>query len=281
LPEAESALAIPSHEAIMKKFSLSGPTKLVAFLVLLPTGFNAFGASTTISDTPLPVTSSVPPNIMFVIDDSGSMSHIVVDSPYDAATTYLNCASPFPGGSATVLGARSSTYEYGFRVMKADGTTEVRVNDGSINYIAFNSGANTCFDSNLYYLVTSLNALGDPLGTYWRSNTTNGTSIYTGNYLNWFFCTGAAPNCNAAANFGAGAQRKPGTRTRLEVVKDSAKSVITGLGSVRVGLAAFSGESGGSLKVPVANLSAQTSAGRSERRLKRKSTTLPMPAGHL
>lgn len=240
----------------MKNISLWNPAKLAIFVALLSNGLNVLGASTEITDTPLPVTSSVAPNIMFVIDDSGSMSHIVVDSPYDAATTYLNCASPFPGGSATVLGARSSSHEYGFRVMKADGTTAVRVDDGSINYVGFNSAANTCFDPSLYYLVTSLNALGDPLGTYWRSNTANGTSIYTGNYLNWFFCTGTAPNCNVAANFGAGAQRKPGTKTRLEVVKASAKSVITGLGNVRVGLTGYSEEAGGSLKVQVAGLDA-------------------------
>lgn len=234
------------------------PTKIVLSVALAIAAPLSHGASTELTDTPLPVISSVAPNIMFVIDDSGSMSHIVVDTPYDASVTYSTCttpAAPFDQGSATVIGARSTGYEFGVGIWKDGSGTYVRVDDGSVNYYSYDAAANRCFNPNLYYLVTSLNATYDR-GDAWRSNTSNGTSIYTGNYLNWFFCTGTAPNCNSATNFGGGAQRKPGTKTRLEVVKESAKEVITGLGNVRVGLTGYAGDAGGSLKAEVKTLDA-------------------------
>jgi type IV pilus assembly protein PilY1 len=43
-------------------------------------------ADLNLADAPLFVAGNVDPNIMFLIDDSGSMHNIVPDAPYDAAT---------------------------------------------------------------------------------------------------------------------------------------------------------------------------------------------------
>ena len=46
-------------------------------------------APLTLPDVPLVVATSVSPNIVLLIDNSGSMSNIVPDTPYDANTIYL------------------------------------------------------------------------------------------------------------------------------------------------------------------------------------------------
>ena len=47
----------------------------------------------TIDDVPPAVQNNVPPNFMFMIDNSGSMSNIVLGAPYDPAVTYTSSCS--------------------------------------------------------------------------------------------------------------------------------------------------------------------------------------------
>lgn len=207
-----------------------------------------------LSDTPLPVQSSVAPNIMLMVDTSGSMINIVPDTPYDPTVTYLDsCPNPAPGGVA----APAMPTGYSNDVMiDSDGSVEIRSvlfdNDGDPYYSKkrFGTGGNErCFDPALRYSARLL------------APVTSLDTAYTGNYLNWYFCTGTAPNCNGSANFGAGAKRKPGTQTRLEITKLAASAIIDSLDTVRTGLSRYnsaSSGSGGELTIPMAlNDSAQ------------------------
>jgi type IV pilus assembly protein PilY1 len=70
---------------------------LIAGLVGLSSFTTAYAA---ISQVPLYLTTAVKPNVMLMLDDSGSMWNIVPDAPYDPNATYLaNCpASRTLGG---------------------------------------------------------------------------------------------------------------------------------------------------------------------------------------
>src|SRR5689334_6445825 len=48
-------------------------------------------AQLTLPDVPLVVSTTVSPNIILLLDDSGSMTNIVPDTPYNANTTYFTC----------------------------------------------------------------------------------------------------------------------------------------------------------------------------------------------
>lgn len=221
--------------------------KIIATVALSACYPMAFAGSTDISNSPLPVNSSVLPNIIFTLDTSGSMSNIVPGSPtdtvpYDASITYLaSCPSVFAGGVAAPL---YSATDYEFNV-DSSGVVTVGPNGGTL--VTFGTGTGQkCFDPTLRYSA-------------FLNNSPDSVTDYTGNYLNWYFCTGSAPNCDTAANFGASATRKPGTLTRIEATQSAAKIIVDSLANVRTGLVRYkpnfgSGTTtaGGQLSVAVA-----------------------------
>src|SRR3954465_146649 len=57
-----------------------------------------------IDDVPPAVQNNVPPNFMFMIDNSGSMNNIVPAAPYSATGTYTtSCATPAPVSATQVV----------------------------------------------------------------------------------------------------------------------------------------------------------------------------------
>ena len=66
---------------------------LIAGLIMWYTGqgLNLNAEPLDLPNVPLEVSTVVPPNIIFLIDDSGSMNNIVPELPYDANTTYFTC----------------------------------------------------------------------------------------------------------------------------------------------------------------------------------------------
>ena len=228
-------------------------TMLLCLLHQLP----ALAASADLTDIPLPVISSVAPNIMMMLDTSGSMTNIVPDTPYDAAVTYLDAcpaANVLPGGAATI-GTLNNSNTFDIAI-KSDGTARVVVagtGSGSTGRSFGTGSGQFCFDPALRYNAR-LNA--DTSSSTTGNCGAGGTpcnypgsgyldAVFAGNYLNWYFCSGAAPSCNVAANFGANAQRKAGTKTRIEITRTAAKDIIDSLDNVRVGLARYNSVSGG------------------------------------
>lgn len=212
----------------------------------------SFSASTDLTDTPLPVVSSVAPNIMMMLDTSGSMSNIVPDTPYDPSVTYLAfCPDVLPGGAATVAALNANnTFDL---AVQTDGTARLRVfGTGSSKHDStFGTGAGqVCFDPVLRYNArlnadsTTTTNCGSSAQCYYPGSGYL-DAVYTGNFLNWYFCTGAAPNCNAGANFDANAKRKPGASTRLEIARSASKNIVDSLDKVRVGLARYNSASSG------------------------------------
>jgi type IV pilus assembly protein PilY1 len=230
----------------------------------------SFAASSDLSDTPLPVTSSVQPNLMFMIDTSGSMYSIVPDTPYDAGTTYVTCpaGNQLSGNFALVTGANAISTVWSLTVRNSDGTVYIDEGDtntpGNINTFG-TTGGNKCFKEDEYYkaALNAYNAANETTGAS-RGNIAKARAwppaIYSGNYLNWYFGATATPT--SAANFGANATMKPGTTTRLAVAKTSTASVVTGLDKVRIGLFTYDNPagdystSGGKLLLPMTDLSA-------------------------
>ena len=217
----------------MKTSRTSKQGLILAALLALHTAPHA--GPVDLSDTPLPVQSSVAPNIMFMFDTSGSMGYIIPDAPYDPSVTYLSscpAANTVPGG---VAAPAIPTNQYVITYIVA-GVPRLYVYDGSA-YVYRTFGTDEgkyCFDPALRYDAA--------LKQYPSSDHT----AYDGNFLNWYFCTGAAPNCNSGASFGTGADRRPGAKTRLEVAKVAATAIVNSLDTVRTGLARYNSTGTGS-----------------------------------
>jgi type IV pilus assembly protein PilY1 len=225
---------------------------------LIPQG--AAAAETDIADLPMAVSNNAPPNFMFMLDNSGSMSNIVPDAPYSATgNSYLS-------GSCTADNQK----------VQADNVVSLRIENGvpeiqlgsSVGSgrsattctagCTLGTGAgNVCFDDNATYTKVRLLATESSCGSNCR--TASGASYlpaaYSGRYLNWYFGTGTLTGWG---------NRKPGTQTRLEIAKQGAKAAIdtiplktaTTVTKARVGLTTYNGADGGLLVQAVTDLDA-------------------------
>lgn len=225
----------------------------------------SFGAAAqTINDVPMAVKNNVPPNFMFMIDNSGSMTNIVPTAPYDASVNY----TPTSNCSGTqVLGAGATVY---IRIASVSGVRRSFIREGGNNYRhstqtntgTFGNNSYRCFSRNAEYsahLLASSNNNTEPPGFL--------PSVYTGNYLNWYFGT----TCSGTTAW-SGSKKPLGSctgsvQTRMEIAIGAGKKMVDTLPkpitstadtSIRVGLSTYySGNNGdgGTLLVPIKNLS--------------------------
>lgn len=210
-----------------------------------------------ISQSPLLTSASVPPNIYFSLDSSGSMWHILPDDPYDPSVTYFNCPSTMafhpnvtteirvyvPNGFPFIVDLNAqSAYVWG--------NTPGR---GSYGY------PKKCFTPDAFY-QTSIIA-NQQYSRDWRgpglgnSGQYPGYTTYSGNYLNWYF--GSAPT-----EFGYNAARKPDTKSRYQVMQTVTNSLLDSLANktVRVGIGGFNDESGANILVGIADINTNLNA---------------------
>lgn len=199
--------------------------------------------SLNLGQAPLYLVGNVPPNIMLMLDNSGSMSNIVPDTPYDPNTTFLaSCpsANTVPGGTDPPAFPTSATIS--MQVIK--GVPNIRY--GGKNYFYGTTGTGRCFHPTKWYNA-KLNASAN-CGTNCYDSEGAGylDAVYTGNYLNWYF--GSLPTVWTG-------RKKPLTQSRLEIAQTAAKSLLDSLSNVRVGLATYNGGDGGSLREVLADIS--------------------------
>ncbi|MCV0438669.1 MAG: hypothetical protein K5880_08545 [Hydrogenophaga sp.] len=215
-----------------------------------------------INDVPMAVKNNVAPNFMFMIDNSGSMSNIVPEAPYNAANDYT------PSSDCAAGNRISAGTSVDLRIATAGGQRRSFIRYGGNNYRhstqtptgTFGTAAQRCFVRNSLYparLLADSNSNTEPSGYL--------ASEYTGNYLNWYFSTACS-----ATNVWSGT-RKPidscsgSVQTRMEVAKASAKLLVDALPvptsaspdyAVRIGLSTYYSGDGGTLLSPIKNLSA-------------------------
>jgi type IV pilus assembly protein PilY1 len=227
-------------------FSLrrAGLALLAASLLSAPTLGQA--AQLTFANEPLHVSTFVDPNIMFLIDNSGSMSNVVPDSPYDATADYT------PAGCGTTITKQGST----------SNTISLRINS-STPKIRVGSGGNVditalCFDATTTYFGklnadTTSSCGGDdfcPSGYL--------PAEYTGNYLNWYFSS----TDNTATWTNQAMKPATGVKTRMQIAQEASKSLLDSLATskVRVGLASYSGSNGATINQVMNNITSNLSS---------------------
>ena len=75
-------------------------------LILLAGHSTGQAALLKLPDSPLFVSGFVDPNIMFLIDNSGSMSNIVPDTPYDPESQDISCPTGITVGTGLKIELR-------------------------------------------------------------------------------------------------------------------------------------------------------------------------------
>ncbi len=192
----------------------------------------AFASPLSLPTTPLITASAVEPNLMLLLDSSGSMGNIVEDAPYDADIDYYDCPT-------------ANTLDNDDRV-----DIKIDYDDGEVEEVSFegyvfdaSSEDYGCFADEVIYsarLYADKDDGKEPSG-YLPAN-------YTGNYLNWYF--------NSANSYFVGGKRV-GTFSRLQIAKKAATGLIDGLDGIRVGLAKYDGGSGAEILTNIDVLSTE------------------------
>jgi type IV pilus assembly protein PilY1 len=204
---------------------------------------SASAAPLNLSETPLFVSGYVEPNIMFVLDSSGSMRHVVPDTPYDESKTDFLCPS------SNLI---DNDDEISLRVTSS-GTPYIYVR--SYEHYDWGTGSGTgptgrdygCFDPDLIY-DARLNAVSGSNGS--TKSPSGSSALYTGHYLNWYFGSDPAADCssyvakNKSPSWGTDARHHPCAIPRMEVLREAGKDLVNGLNNVRVGLATYDGSDG-------------------------------------
>ena len=249
-----------------KNYKLLFMQCIVAISAPMVSTLNAFAGTTDISDIPMAVENNVAPNFMYMIDNSGSMSNIVPDAPYSAATTYLTCPTSkivSAGFSDPTDPPSSPTYDI---LIKSDGTPSFKKDS---TYYKFGTGSGrVCFDSTKYY---NFRLLADTSSNHTSDCGSGNTpckypgsgyldAVYSGNFLNWYFA--AAPHYTDPTTLDYDSGRKAGTQTRLEIAKSSVAAVLDTIplktvsikAKARIGLSTYNGDDGGKLLQNVADL---------------------------
>lgn len=216
-----------TNKHILSKFGL---TLWMATAVVMPNVGNA--APGTLASVPLFTQANADPNILFHLDSSGSMRHILAESPYDADVTYD--ANPDNAAENTCTGG--NILAAGETVTLSISSGDPKITYNGANYDLGNGTGKICFDPTLNYLATL------------HTNSGSGADIiYTGNYLNWYF--------NPGTTTGAWSDAKPETRTRMAAAQSTLTTLVSSLSNVRAGFSTFDGESGADIDVTVDDIS--------------------------
>ncbi|WP_444883715.1 pilus assembly protein [Microbulbifer sp. PSTR4-B] len=208
-----------------------------ALLLTLPT--STFAAPGNLSDVPLYSRGSAEPNIMFLLDSSGSMQKIVYPpSEYDVdANDKPSCSSPLS----------DEGYDIRFAVSTSSGAVLFSV-DGGDTWKTWNSTTN-CFDEEEEYrarLYANTYASG---GAYFYTDDSNNYEAnVTGDFLNWYFSDETSLGSYVADKFldeDGNPKRSKVDIRRTDVMKSAAKDLVSQLEDVRIGLMQFNGNHGG------------------------------------
>ncbi|MEI6069001.1 MAG: PilC/PilY family type IV pilus protein [Methylococcaceae bacterium] len=217
---------------------------IIVWGLLICAVFNSAQAAITPAQKPLYVgISAAKPNIMLMIDSSGSMTTEVtttstISSPSAAPSTFSYTCSKAISGGVTPPGTPATPI---YMTVTAMGVVKVCTNTSCSK--STNFSRNSCFSNNKNYNVA-----------YYSPASLLSGGPYTGLQLNWYFSQGS---------FNAGSLAATATTIikRTVIAKQAATDLMTALtpdtgssATVRMGLAKYNYDSGGSLLSEIKDL---------------------------
>ncbi len=224
-------------------------SSMIWLSALLAAQLSATASAGTVSKTPLFLTSKAKPNIMLLIDNSGSMSNIVPEAPYDASATY-GCPATLRVVNTSQIDIRIDANGIPFF---HNGTDIDWVNDATHVLGKTGTAGRTlgCFDPALQYQARLFASDGVSPSSYLDAE-------YSGHYLNWYFGSDNSGTSYAVGgmspDWGTGTIRlKPGTLRRIDIAQMAAKSLVDSLDNTHLGLAAYDGDHGADIRLGVAD----------------------------
>lgn len=211
----------------------------------------SMAAATDIKDIPMAIANNAPPNIMLMIDDSGSMDNIVAEA-------FTNNLASCDSGNTVAGGVAAPTIptansQWRFRIR--NGVPKIRIS--GTDYDWGNTTGKRCFNPTLQYKVKIYADSGSDLCTgattcYEPDNPDIGEAVYSGAYLNWYM----GYDVPVGTMLTGWTNRRPGTKDRMEVARQAGKDIVNALelDKQNVGLSGYLGGTGGRLLAEIKNL---------------------------
>lgn len=225
-------MAAMKHYFNLKENYDGGPGRFMVGLGLVL--FTKLAIAGNPAQVPLFLSLPVKPNVMLMLDNSGSMNNIVPDAPYDPTIVY-DCPAASQIAPCNSFGCIQIRINGGVPSIY-DGSVDVYNNTGG-TYALGKGAGQKCFNSSSEYSALLIADNPDHSAPAYFT----GDTEYTGNYLNWYF------DASNTGSWGNGTQ-KPGTKSRLEITKQSGTDLVNSLDNVRLGLSAYyNREDGGQL----------------------------------
>ena len=212
--------------------------------------------SLELPDLPLLLVSSIEPNVMVVLDDSGSMADDWYYGDYDPNANYGSCPS-----SIRINGYYANGQQWRLVTAKTDSNGNAYFEYQGNNYAwgtqnAYDTATGypqRCFDPNDFYYVKYSDDFTNHHGNNWSIN--NYRALY-GNFWNFYFSNDDQTDGD---NWGEEDQ-KFGVGERIEIAQDAAKILVRNIDGIRVGLGGFDGSEGGRVLVNVDSVDAVVNA---------------------
>lgn len=194
-------------------------------LVLFSFSFNAIGAPLALSNAPLPVSTTVKPNVMLLVDNSGSMDNIIYDADFFALV------DPTDPGSAVIDRSLQQQWQY---YNSGGGWSNVSNAAGNYYKSSFKQGScSSGYDRFRNASVTSSTKclkLPDPVGS--------GNTRYSGEYVNYLL-----NRFSSGSDLSTGTSGNIPNETRMMVAKTVGADVVDNTAGMRFGIARFFGPS--------------------------------------
>ncbi|MCL4720904.1 MAG: pilus assembly protein [Gammaproteobacteria bacterium] len=192
------------------------------------------GNAVSIAQMPLFIAAGVTPNVMLVVDNSGSMNNVIWAAGFDPTASYPNWSPPIRSaancsGTGTTEAWQGSDGNIILSTLLTNrhrGSTSASCGAATVQ-----CPANFVWGQNAAGTVNKCLRLPDPVG---------GTNTrYNGQYLNWLFQT-------YASNTDLRGGQIP-SDYRMNVARNVATNVVNGNSNLRLGLTRFNTDQGGTV----------------------------------
>ncbi len=194
-------------------------------LVLFSISSNVLGAPLALSNAPLPVSTTVKPNVMLLVDNSGSMDNIIYDADFFALV------DPTDPDSAVIDRSSQQQWQY---YNSGGGWSNVSNTAGNYYKSSFKQGScSSGYDRFRNASVTSSTKclkLPDPVGS--------GDTRYSGEYVNYLL-----NRFSSGSDLSTGTSGNIPNETRMMVAKTVGADVVDNTAGMRFGIARFFGPS--------------------------------------
>lgn len=193
---------------------------------------------------PLLLESSIEPNVMLMLDDSGSMTDGWNYGDYVSSTDYGACPSAI--ALANIYSSNGNNYYYVVTAHTDSEGNAYFTHNGNDYAWGLTSGTDSKTGKPIRCFKKTSN--------YYSQYSDDFNKTEKGNFWNYYYSNSDGTAAGTASDNWGLEDQKYGVGERIEIVQDAAKILVRDLDGIRIGLAGFDGAEGGRILVNIESI---------------------------